>query len=441
MSDAVPPSRPGLTALVVSQFPRYVDAYFLREVSALAARGVRLRIFSLLDFDGGVVHERARPLLPLTTYAPFLFSRRIVLAQLRALTRTPGRYLGALWSLIRGCWRSPRALMRSLAVFPKTVHFAHLMTEEGVTHIHANWATHPAAAAWVASRLTGIRWSFAGHASDIYLERAMLAEKLSAAAFVVTCTRQNRDYLAGIAGPAAAGKIVVSYHGVDLAQFEATTRREGDRLRIVAVGTLIACKGFDDLVAACGLLRDRGVAHECVIVGDGPERRSLETLVAAKGLEEQVTLSGYVSQEALVPLYQQADVIALPARSDEHFGIPNVLLEAMACGAVPVCTRLPSMPEVMEDGVQGLYVPERDPAALAAALERLAQDRARCRAMGVEGRRAIQTLFDLERNVATLEGLLGAARPAVPSPGTTAGLGAEPGQSMRASEPASVKGN
>lgn len=410
---------PGRTiALVVSQFPRFVDAYFLREVSALAARGIRFRIFSLRTFDGAVVHDVAQPFLPLTTYVPFFFSWRVLTAQVWALTRRPGRYLGALARVVGGCWRSPRALVRTAAVFPKSVYFARLVEEEGIVHVHANWATHPAAAAWVMSWISGVPWSFAGHASDIYLERAQLAEKLRAARFVVTCTAHNREYLVDIAGPAVGDRVRLSYHGVDLQRFRPVPRAEGGPFKILAVGSLHECKGFDDLVTACGLLDRRGIAVECQIVGDGAERARLERQIERLGVAGRVRITGYVSQQELAPLYQQADVVALPARSENHFGIPNVLLEGLAAGTPVVCTALPSLSEALVDGEHGLYVPERDPEALAGALETLYRDPARRYAMGLAGRKRMEIMFDTERNVSVLEGLFRAAleRRATPAP-------------------------
>jgi glycosyltransferase involved in cell wall biosynthesis len=403
------PGEAGTVALVVSQFPRFVDAYFLREISALAARGLRLRIFALREFNSPVVHALARPFLPVTTYVPFLFSRRILAAQLWALGTRPGRYLSALARVVGGCWRSPRALARGAAVFPKSVYFARVAETEGIGLVHANWATHPAASAWIIARLTGIPWSFAGHASDIYLERVMLVDKLQAARFVVTCTRHNREYLAGLAGPGAADRVFVSYHGVDLERVRPAARADGGPFRILAVGTLIPCKGFDDLVEACGQLDRRGVALECQIVGDGAERARLEGQVKRLGLTGRVRITGYIAQEELIPLYQQADVVALPARSDNHFGIPNVLLEALAAGTPVVCTALPSLSEALVDGEHGLYVPERAPAALADALETLARDPGRRRAMGAAGRRRMEAMFDTDTNVTVLERLLRSA--------------------------------
>jgi glycosyltransferase involved in cell wall biosynthesis len=385
-------------AFVVSQFPRHVDAYFLRELTALAARGVRFQIFSLRRFRSKVVHAEARPLLARTVYVPF-FSWQLIQAHLNVLARMPGRYFGAFGTLLRGCWRQPRLLLRALAAFPKAVYFATLVQPRQLRHIHANWATHPAMSALVMSRLSGVPWSFTGHASDIYLHTAMLAEKLQAAKFVITCTRYNRDYLVRLAGEAVASKIVVSYHGIDLAKFQPIPKSSAPPFRVLAVGTLMAGKGFSDLIAACRILASRGLACDCTIVGDGRERRRLTRLIRRAGLSAQVRITGYLPHESLIHLYQQAHVVVLPARSESHFGIPNVLLEAMAVETPVVCTPLPSLAEVVRDGQHGLYVPERDPVALANALATLARDPQRCRAMGTAGRRTIEALFDAATNV------------------------------------------
>jgi colanic acid/amylovoran biosynthesis glycosyltransferase len=394
----------GSIAFVVSQFPRYVDAYFLRELTALAARGLQFHIFSLRGFRGKVMHDEARPLLARTVYVPF-FSWRFIRAHTSLFTRTPGRYLGALGILLRGCWRHPRMLFRALAAYPKAVYFASLVEAQHIAHIHANWATHPAMSALVMARLTGVPWSFTGHASDIYLHTTMLAEKIRAAKFVLTCTRYNRDYLVRIAGEASANKIVVSYHGINLHKFRPIPKPPTTSFHLLAVGTLMAGKGFSDLIEACRILAGRGLAFDCTIVGDGRERARLTRLIRHYDLTRRVNITGYLPHEAVIHLYQQANVVVLPALSESHFGIPNVLLEAMAVETPIVCTPLPSLAEVVQDGKHGLYVPERDPQALAATIEALARDPERCRAMGVAGRRKIEALFDAEKNASVLAAL------------------------------------
>jgi glycosyltransferase involved in cell wall biosynthesis len=106
--------------------------------------------------------------------------------------------------------------------------------------------------------------------------------------------------------------------------------------------------------------------------------------------------------------------VVLPALSASHFGIPNILVEALAVETPVICTALPSLSEVMEDGQHGLFVPERSPQALADALETLARDPERCRAMGTAGRRIIEEFFDTEKNVTALQTLFLASDAASP---------------------------
>jgi glycosyltransferase involved in cell wall biosynthesis len=297
-------------------------------------------------------------------------------------------------------------------VFPKSVYFAEIVRAEGIGHIHANWASHPSASALVMSDLTGATWSFAGHASDIYLDAGMLREKIRRAKFVTTCTKHNKDYLIGVGGPDMADKITVSYHGVDLDHFQPLPdQRAAGPFRILTVGTLRDCKGLPDLIEACGILAQRGVPFECTIVGDGEERRGLERLIRSQGLHDRIRITGFMAQEDLIPLYQQAGVVTLPALSESHFGIPNILLEALAVGTPVICTALPSLSEFMEDGVHGLFVPEQSPKALADALEALARDPERGRAIGTAGRRQIEALFDARKNVVALDQLFRSAIP------------------------------
>jgi glycosyltransferase involved in cell wall biosynthesis len=140
------------------------------------------------------------------------------------------------------------------------------------------------------------------------------------------------------------------------------------------------------------------------------ERPRLARLIRRYGLTNRVRITGYLPHEALIHLYQQASVVVLPALSESHFGIPNVLLEAMAVETPVVCTPLPSLAEVVQDGKQGLYVPERNPQALADTMEALARNPEQCRAMGVAGRRMIEELFDAEKNANVLVALFRSGR-------------------------------
>jgi glycosyltransferase involved in cell wall biosynthesis len=395
-----------MLAFIVNQFPRQVDAYFLRELLGLAERGLDFRIYSLLPAPRGwKVHGDALPLLERTVYPPP--AARLAGDALRVALRRPGAAMAAVGRIAWGHRAMPMALAKSVAIVPQSLAFARDMQERGVRHVHANWATYPATAAYLISRLTGLPYSFSGHATDIFVHHAMLREKIEDARFVVTCTQYNRGYLQGIA-PHRAERIQTVYHGVDLPRF---ARNGTPRVaqRVLTVGTLRTCKGIDDLIRAVALLRGQAREVELEIVGDGEERQALQDLARSLGVAESVFFRGYLPQEDVIPAYHRAAVVALPAHHEDHFGIPNILIEGLAAGTPVVCTELPSLGELVEHGKSGLFVPERDPQALAAAIARLLADPEGAARMAEEGRRRVAERFDMTQTVDELAAKLRAA--------------------------------
>ena len=275
-----------------------------------------------------------------------------------------------------------------------------------VTRLHAHYAHDVAMVAWLASIMTGLRFSFTAHAHDIYdasLNPAgLLRRKLLAAEFVVTCTEANRRHLLSIAPWARVHRV---YHGLNadvariVAAEPARSQRNG-RLRVLGVGRLVPKKGFDVLVDACAELDRRGVPFDAAIVGpDGGEGEELRRRIGRLGLGGRVALAGSMDQIELCDEYRRADVLCQPCRvlDDDRDGIPNVLVEAMAFRVPVVTTGVSGIPELVADGVNGLVVPPDDAAALADALERLADDRALTELLARAGEKTVRERFDGER--------------------------------------------
>jgi glycosyltransferase involved in cell wall biosynthesis len=396
-------------AIVISQFPCNDEVFILRELRALARRGIDLRIYSLKQASEATIHADAKPLLGAARYSPFLWSKDVLKRNLQLLGTRPGLYGKMLWRILRENWQSKPFLWRSLAVFPMAVRRGMELREDGVDRIHAHWATHPTTAGWVMSEITGIPLSLTAHAHDIYLDQAMLPFKLHQAVAVLTCTRQNLDFLKKLVPDLPDGRVRLSYHGLDLSVYKPAAAPP-EKFRILSVGTLLPRKGFDTLVEACGILEKEGVDFECNIVGDGPVRAEVEARAKELGLKK-VHFLGKQSQEKLPEIYRSSSVFVLaavhgdqaaggnkkPSASDLiHFGIPNVILEAMASGVPIVTTRMPALVEVFVDGETGVYVPERDPAALAATLKQIAGDRAKLHRMGQKALERIRAGFDIQ---------------------------------------------
>ena len=382
---------------VLSKFPCYDEAFLLRELHAVAQR-LDTWVFSLRTSEEPVVHDEARAMLPRTLSVPYVFSLRIVAAQLVLLLRRPRLYLSALCRLVVGNAKSPRFLVKNLVFFPKAAWLAHWSIGNGVTHVHAGWATHPASVALVASEITGIPFSFSGHAHDIFLDATHLAAKMRRAAFVTTCTGSNRSYLRTLAPDCPEDHITLVHHGLRLAAFEPAPRREGP-LCILSVGTLHAHKGFAHLIEALARLAGQGLDFPCTIVGGGPLEASLRAQLSRAGLDGRVALTGALRQEEVFPHYARSSVFVLMAQPEWHWGIPNVIVEALAARNAVITTRFGSVEELVKDEETGLLVPPRDPDALAAAIRRLADEPALRHRLAEAGHQAVAREFDLERGV------------------------------------------
>jgi glycosyltransferase involved in cell wall biosynthesis len=396
---------------VVSRFPAITETFILDELRELRARGVEVDVFPLFGARGGEVHAAFRA-LRLRTHPHRSWSLELAVAQLHWLRHRPVALLRAWAQALRASAASPKLLVRAPAVLLKAALIARRVEAMGVHHLHAHWATHPALAAWMVRALTGIPYSFTAHAHDLYVDRAMLREKVRDAAFVVTISEYNRRLLEEVCGPAARGKVHLVRCGVDLGEFAPAERHAPAIPTFACVASLRPYKGHAVLLDAIALLRARGMTLRVVLVGDGPLRGALEAQAARLGIGDAVDLRGALPHEEIPGLLAAATAVVLPSvtQSDGQMeGIPVALMEAMAAGVPVVSTRLSGIPELVRDGEGGLLVPERDPAALADAMARLATDASLAARLAAGARRIVERDFDRARNVDVLEALLSGA--------------------------------
>ena len=399
-------------AMIFSQFPCYDEVFILREMVELDRR-LDLTILSIKrPLRDPIRHAIGEGLAGRTVYSFLLRDRRVLGENLRLLFSRPGLYLRLIALVFRLNRTDGEFLLKSLAALPQAVYFARVCREREIARVHGQWATYPALTAMVISRINSIPFSFTGHAHDIYDKTIGLARKLEEADFVITCTRDNRRYLESLAPDLRPGKIRVIHHGVDLGHYQpkegSVTGREGGGdgpFRILSVGSLFECKGFEYLIAAGDILRREGIDFRCRIVGGGYLENRLRRLVAEKGLEEYIDFTGYQPQEGMPGHYRWADLFILPAVLEIHWGIPNVLLESLASGVPVACTPLPALPELIGDPPCGFSIPEKDPAAIAGLVGNLSRDRELLDRYGRAGRRKIEEKWDIRKTSAEIAAL------------------------------------
>ena len=417
-------------AFIFSQFPCYDETFILREMNELRSAGLEFEIYSLKSPKDKIIHEEAKELAQKTHYLPFV-SLKLQGCDLFFLFHHPGRYFSAFFGTLFRLLKSSELFFKTGCLWYKAVGFARLAREQGITHVHGQWATYPATVAYIISKLNNIPFSFTGHAHDIYLDTTMLAFKIKQAKFVVTCTDNNKRYLSGLlkAKPFLsfadmprlsldADKIIVNYHGVDLRRFAPSQvasppsaslgtpfGRKSQVFKILSVGSLLECKGFEYLIEACRMLKEQGIDFECTIAGGGVLEENLKLKVKDEKLEDYIKFTGYITQDKLIPIYQQADVFVLVMEPEIHWGIANVLIEAAAASVSLVCTMLPSIPELVEDGKSGFIIPAKDPAAIAVVVEKLYRDEALRKRIGEAGRKVVEEKFDVVKNARKLKQL------------------------------------
>lgn len=167
----------------------------------------------------------------------------------------------------------------------------------------------------------------------------------------------------------------------------------GQPLQLLYIGRLVRDKGLFELLQALHLARVRGVAVELVVAGSGPDEAALRRCQLAEDLPG-VRFVGPVMDDAKLALLTAADAFVLPSYAE---GLPYALLECMAAGLPAIATRVGAIPELISSGSNGLLVEPRDAAGIAAAIVRLASDRAALARMGEAGRTTVSFGFSVGR--------------------------------------------
>ncbi|MCA9770078.1 glycosyltransferase [Candidatus Dependentiae bacterium] len=206
-------------------------------------------------------------------------------------------------------------------------------------------------------------------------------------------------------------KIVTHYSAIDLDHFVFKRKKlsEDGIIRIISVGRLVEKKGFAYLVNAIWLLVKKYPNIQCTIVGDGPLYSRLDRRIKKFKLTKHITVSGWVTHETLIELFEQSDIFVLPsvtARDGDKEGIPNTLKEAMAFGLPVISTYHAGIPELIEHHATGLLVPEKSADVLATAIEWLITHTGCWKSITHAARIRIETYFDAKKNSIQLSELL-----------------------------------
>ncbi|MBN2713022.1 MAG: glycosyltransferase family 4 protein, partial [Planctomycetes bacterium] len=381
-----------------------------REIAELEKQGLDFEIFSLQPTRYTKFSPDEERLMQKTHYGSLLGASAIF-AFLSALVRHPVRMVKAFAAIISASRTQPWIMIQSLGIIPLTLHFGRIMKARGITHTHGHWQNVPTTASWILHMVEGIPWSAAIHGENIFSDNPHLRTKLRDAKFIAVCTGYSCKHLKEKMELPRPDDIHLNYHGLDRHVWEAVDATEheikcaNERPVIISIGRLFEFKGFRFLLKAVEILKNDGLDFELRIIGHGPQEEELRKLCAYLGIEDHVRFLGLMPFTDVLAEMKCADAFVLASiyMEDDHFdGIPNSIAEAMAFGKPVVSTWVSGIPELVEDGVSGLLVPEKNPEELANALRKILTDHDLASALGKAARPRVRALFDQQKNVSDL---------------------------------------
>jgi glycosyltransferase involved in cell wall biosynthesis len=417
-------------------YPRFSQTFIVNEILELERQGLDIRIASMRKPTEGRFHELVSKVRAEVQYLPETVCghvRKMCNAHGALIRESPRRYLKATAATLRYAGATSFDLVQA-------GYLLRWARKKQIDHVHAHFGTSEATVALLAKILGGLPYSLALHAFDIFcddVDRTLLAHKIDASCFTVVNTEFNRRLVVEDIPGVDATKVRLSYNGVDLERFQPPDRPRQERT-VLAVGRLVEKKGFIHLIRAIARLRDEGLSLKCKIAGDGPEKRRLKQEIERSGLKSHVAVTSPLPHEEVRKKMRRYSCFVLPcvrAKDGNMDGIPNVVLEALACGCPSISTRLSGVPEIIEDRATGLLVEPGDEQALAEAIGTILTDRALVNRLATAGRRVVEERFDIHRNIAVLHEWLRAAAEEARASGQSAATYTSPFTLERRSPP------
>ena len=388
-------------AVILKGYPRLSETFIAQELRGLEKAGFSLRLVSMRHPTDKHTHPVHDEITAPVSYLPeYLHDEPLrVLRGWWKARKMPG-YRDARRQFFKDLKRDfSRNRFRR---FGQALVLAAELSAD-VTHLHAHFLHTPASVAFYASMLTGLAYTCSAHAKDIWTSTDQdLADKLNTAKWVVTCTRNGWKHLQSLS--AELSRVHLSYHGLDLSRFASPERgssrsdgsEQGNPVVLVTVSRAVEKKGLDTLLDALAILPN-DLSWQWVHIGAGDLVKGLQTQAQNLGIDKHLEWRGALPQTDVLEQYRKSDIFVLPcriAKNGDRDGLPNVIVEAQSQRLAVISTTVSGVPELVDDGRNGILVEQNNARQLSNAIEKLIRDpEARIR-MGAAGEKRVRSDFD-----------------------------------------------
>lgn len=343
-------------AYLINQYPKVSHSFIRREIAGIEASGLRVERFSIRSCGSELVDEEDKQELEKTRVILAAGIIGLVFALIRTSLTRPLRMIKAFSLMLQVGWHSERGVWRNFAYLAEACVLLRWFQTSGIAHVHSHFGTNSTTVAMLCHALGGPPYSFTVHGPEEFdkVLAIALTAKIERAAFVVAVSSFGKSQLYRWCDRQHWSKIHVVHCGVDELFLTQTPVRVPDQPRLVCVGRLSEQKGHLLLIEAAGRLAAEGLTFKLVLVGDGPLRKEIETLMAQYALQERVEITGWASSREVQQHLLASRGLVLPSFAE---GLPVVIMEALALSRPVISTYVAGIPELVKPNVCGWLVP------------------------------------------------------------------------------------
>jgi len=388
-------------AYLVNQYPKVSHTFIRREIAALEELGAEVLRVSIRGSSEDLVDAGDQAELARTRVILAVGVVGLLVALLREAALSPLRFVRAFLLTVRIGWMSERGLLRHFAYLAEACVMRPWLDDANIVHVHAHFGTNSAAVAMLCHVLGGVPYSFTAHGPEEFDKPLLIAlrEKIERARFVVAISSFGRSQLFRYCGHQHWPNVHIVHCGLDASFLDAAPTPIPSSRRVVSVGRLNEQKGQLLLVEAVAQLAKRDVDFELVLVGDGEMRGEIESLITRYGIERQVRITGWASNDVVREHLCASRLMVLPSFAE---GLPVVIMEALALGRPVLTTYVAGIPELVSEAC-GWLVPAGSVEALVDALQHaLETSDDEITKLGAEGRRRVIEQHDARKEAAKL---------------------------------------
>lgn len=390
--------QPTTIAYLCSEYPAISHTFIFREIESLRSAGLKVHTATIRQSSNigvmtpGEQQEAKDTFVVLSRSLPSVFK-----AHAHCMLKNPAGYLRMATAGLKPVFKGPRSPIKAAAYFAEAGILLEWLHRLGVNHVHEHFGNPTAFVALLMKTYGGISYSISVHGPDIFyqVDSSMLQEKVEHASFIRCISHYCRSQIMRISAQSQWSKQHIVRCGVDPETYVPRPDPGNEVPQLLCVGRLVPAKGQHILLEACSILRNEGLRFHLTLVGDGPDRASLETFSKTHRLDDTVTFTGVLGQDRVRNCYDNADIFILASFAE---GVPVVLMEAMAKEIPVVSTRITGIPELIEHGSNGLLATPGDVEDLALQIRALIGDASMRNRFGKEGRKTIERQYNQHIN-------------------------------------------